>query len=505
MSELINNSEKRKDLLKHMILQLHKGIAPDAVRTQLIQLMGQVPYGQVVEVEQELIAEGLPQEEVLKLCDVHSQALKGVIDETGAKMPPPGHPVHTFIQENRAIQMEIAEIEKLITRIDEKSDIRKLWQSLKSHFNNLSDIDKHYRRKENLLFPYLEKHGITGPPTVMWGKDDEIREQLKAAHSALDVNEDISPDEAKTIIGFVIKPTVEVIEEMVYKEEHILFPMCMDKLSNDEWYEIYNQTTEIGYCLYDPQDVWEPAGIDLKKEESAEAGKIQLPSGSFNIQELLAILNILPVDITFVDADDNVRYFNQSAERIFDRTRAIIGRKVQFCHPPSSVHIVEKIIDDFRSGRQEKSAFWINSNGKFIHIEYFALRGQNGEYLGTLEVSQDLTEKRKLEGEQRILSYDGETVEDMSVKEKIKDSSIPAWFDEAKIAKSLDARPILQAGEHPLGQVLTELNTLGQGQIYELIAPFVPAPMIDKVRELGFAAWTKDENSPLVKSYFCKI
>ncbi len=407
MSELINNSKKRKDLLKHMILQLHKGIAPDAVKKQLVQLMGEVPYGEVVLVEQELISEGLPQEEVLKLCDVHSQALKGIINETNAKAPSPGHPVHTFIQENRAIQLEIAAIEQLISGIDNEADIRKLWQILKLHYNNLSDIDKHYRRKENLLFPYLEKHGITGPPTVMWGKDDEIREQLKAAHEALDVIEKIGSDEAKAVADFVLKPAIEVVEEMIYKEEHILFPMCMDKLSDVEWYDIYNQTIEIGYCLYDPKDVWEPAGIEHITEESAEAGKVQLPSGNFNVQELLAILNTLPIDLTFVDADDNVRYFSQGRERIFDRTRAILGRKVQLCHPPSSVHIVEKIIDDFRSNREDRAAFWINLKGRFIHIEYFALRGQDGKYLGTLEVSQDLTEKRKLEGEQRIFSHNG--------------------------------------------------------------------------------------------------
>ncbi len=163
MSELINNSQKRKDLLKHMILQLHKGQAPDAVRKQLVELLGQVPYGQVVEVEQQLISEGLPQEEVLKLCDVHTDALKGVIDTSEKKEVPAGHPVETFIKENRALQSEIASLERVFSELKPELDRESFADAIKSHFNALSDVEKHYRRKENLLFPYLEKHEISGP------------------------------------------------------------------------------------------------------------------------------------------------------------------------------------------------------------------------------------------------------------------------------------------------------------------------------------------------------
>jgi uncharacterized protein len=399
MSEVLNNSDKRKDLLKHMILQLHKGIAPDAVKSQLIDLLGQVPYGQVVEVEQELISEGLPQEEVLKLCDVHSQALKGVIDQDGAKTAPAGHPVDTFIQENRALQLEIAALEDLFKNSDEK-----LLGKLKQHFNNLSDVDKHYRRKENLLFPFLEKYGITGPPTVMWGKHDEARELLKASHEALKV-QNITPEEFESVRDFALKPTMVAIEEMIYKEEQILFPMCLDKLTDADWYSIYQQTVEIGFCLYDPQETWNPENMDQVTESSSTDGKIQLPTGTFTAKELEAVFNNLPVDITFVDADDNVRYFNQAPERIFDRNRAILGRKVQMCHPPSSVHIVDEILNDFKSGSEDSAAFWINMGGQFIHIEYFAMKDDDGSYLGTLEVSQNLTAKRALTGEQRILNY----------------------------------------------------------------------------------------------------
>jgi len=130
-----------------------------------------------------------------------------------------------------------------------------------------------------------------------------------------------------------------------------------------------------------------------------------LPSGSFTKTELQAILNILPVDMTFVDKNEKVRYFSQGKERIFQRSRAILNRDVKLCHPPSSVHIVEQIQEDFRTGKEDHAPFWIQMKEKFIYIEYYALRDENGNFLGTLEVSQDLTERRALKGEQRILSY----------------------------------------------------------------------------------------------------
>jgi len=408
MSELINNEKNRKQLLKHMILQLHEGQAPEQVRKQLIRLMGQVPYNEVVEVEQELIEEGLPQEEVLKLCDIHTAALEGAIDQTGAKVAPKGHPVHTFREENRALAREVDVLKKLyeqIEKLNEKKQINELFKEIQQHFNALADVEKHYSRKENLLFPFLEKHGITGPPQVMWGKHDETREFLKAAFETFAEAEKMTIDEARTVCEMVLKPASKSIEEMIGKEEEILFPMTLDTLTEDEWHQIYSQSIEIGFCLYDPTVAWKPEKITEEKNVQPGNGRIQLPSGSFTVEELTTLLNTIPFDMTFVDKDDKVRFFSQGQERIFARNRAILGRDVQKCHPPSSAHIVENILDDFKSRKQDSASFWIQMGGKFILIEYFAMRNPEGDYLGTLEVSQDLTEKRKLEGEQRLLDY----------------------------------------------------------------------------------------------------
>lgn len=409
MSELINNSQKRKELLKHMILQLHEGEAPEEVRGRLIELMKKVPYGDVVEVEQELISEGvLDDKEVLKFCDMHTQALEGAIDLSGAKEIPAGHPVDVFTKENLELKKVINQIRNVFTEFDGLADdhIPSKFMKLKGLFNALMDVDKHYRRKENLLFPYLEKYGITGPPKVMWGKHDETRGFLKAALETLDITEGISIDEVNVLIEMVLSPALSAVEDMTLKEEEILFPMTMDKLTDIEWYEIQEQTLEIGFCLYDPKEEWKPEGMVQKTNAASEDKEmIQLSSGSFTKTELEAILNSLPIDMTFVDKNEKVKYFSQSEERIFDRNRAILNRDVKLCHPPSSVGIVEQILHDFSTGKASKAPFWIQMGGKFIHIEYLALRDKNGEFLGTLEVSQDLTEKRKLEGDQRLLSY----------------------------------------------------------------------------------------------------
>lgn len=409
MSELIDNTRKNREILKHMILQLHEGQAPEAVKKQLADLLGRVPYDDVVQVEQELIAEGLPQEEVLKLCDLHSAVLKGQIDHQGARQAEEGHPVHTFIQENRSLQQECAALASAAKQLDQAAENDPATESLhvlQTHFNQLQEVDKHYRRKEYLLFPFLEKHGITGPPAVMWGKHDEARRMLKAGQEAFAQAAGLTTGEVKTLWQLLLKPAADAIEEMIYKEEQILFPMCLDTLTLEEWQEIFQQSAEIGFCLYDPPMSWQaqPARV-VTEQTTAADGRITLPSGSFTVEELTALLNTLPADMTFVDAQDTVRWFSQGKERVFDRNRSILGRKVQMCHPPSSVHVVEKILADFRSGKESRAPFWITMKGKFIHIEYFALRDPSGRYLGTLEVTQDLSEKRALQGEQRLLSY----------------------------------------------------------------------------------------------------
>ncbi len=385
MSELIDNdTQRRKNLLKHLILQLHVGAAPAQVQKQLVRMLGQVPYSLVVEVEQELMEDGMPPEEVTQLCHLHGAALQGAIDLSNASVAPPGHPAHTFQLENAALVAELGALDRAAVELDElgaDDPPGDVWLSLRARLNALMDVEKHYLRKEHLLFPYLEKHGITGPPKVMWGKHDEARALLRGALDAA-AQGPATTGEARAVIGLAVKPAAQAIRDMIDREENILLPMALDTLEELEWWEVARQSAEIGFCLVDPSDSWRPESVPAPQDARDEnGGRIQLSTGSFTVRDLEAILNALSFDATFVDGDDRVRYFTHGRERVFSRSRAILGRKVQHCHPPSSVDTVDRILEGFRSGRQDRAAFWIDKRGQFIHIEYVALRDAEGAYL----------------------------------------------------------------------------------------------------------------------------
>lgn len=527
MSELIETgAPPRKDLLKHLILQLHGGVAPDAVQRQLVRLLGQVPYGLVVEVEQELIADGLPAEDVTRLCHLHSAALQGAIDLSGARTPPPGHPARVFSDENAALAKQVHALEHacdaLATVASEGAASVSLLQA-RVRVNFLTDVEKHYLRKEHLLFPFLERHGITGPPQVMWGKHDETRALLRAAHAAL-ASAGSDPAAARAIADGALRPVARAIRDMVDKEENILLPMSLDVLDEREWWEIARQSDEVGYCLVEPEARWRPASAGPDDAHAAGA-RVRLPTGSLAPDELTAILGALPLDATFVDAEDRVRWFSHGKDRVFSRNRAVIGRKVQFCHPPSSVGTVEKILAGFRAGTQDRAAFWIELRGRFVHIEYRALRDEAGAYLGCLEVTQDLTEKRALTGEQRLLSWEAPTAAgDASPvdtcpahagaarpAEAMRAAAAtaataprPAWLDGARVVKRLDARPLLAAGAHPVQEVMQELAALAVGDVYELVTPFVPGPLLERAQAGGCLAHAEQEGPGVVRTYFTR-
>lgn len=406
MSEWINNSEGRKQALRDLLLRLHGGETTDSVRRALEDGLKEIPYHEVVEVEQQLIAEGLPAEEVLRLCDAHSAVLRGAVTESDRRTVPAGHPVDVFRHENEALRQAVTQARGLVGLLAGGALEAGQFLGLRGLFNQLYDVDKHYLRKEYLLFPFLEKAGITGPPKVMWGKHDEIRPLIKGAIEALQAEVPLTDrDSWSAVAQLVLEPALHQVEDMTLKEDEILLPMALDTLTEADWAEVDRQTLDIGFCLYDPPVAWSAPVPPAGGTTEAPDGLVRLPSGQFRPEELLAVLNTLPIDITFVDREDKVRYFSQGVERIFQRNRAILGRDVRLCHPPGSAAIVDTILEDFRSGRADRAPFWIQKGGQFVHIEYFALRSPGGDYLGTLEMSQNLTGLRALEGEQRILSY----------------------------------------------------------------------------------------------------
>jgi DUF438 domain-containing protein len=413
MSEIINNRQKRIEIMKGLIRRLHNGESEEQVKHQLETALDEAEYSDVFQMEVQLIQEGLPAEKVQELCDTHTRVLKKHLDLSETPETLPGHPVNTFVQENRELTKTTQQIRlmmKALEALPDDADATEPMRAIQGVLNSLMDVDKHYRRKEYLLFPYFEKNKLPGPPMVMWGKHDEVRSMLKETIAGLQQVERMSAAEAKAYCLFTVTPAMDAIDDMIYKEEKILFPTALDLLSEQDWYDIYVQSDEYGYCLYAPEFEWTPSDALSKEARKplAPEGRVQMPTGSFSIEELIATFSALPFDLTFVDKDDTVRYFTPGKERVFDRSRAILGRKVQYCHPPKSVHIVNQIIADFKAGKQERARFWINMGGRLVYICYYAARDPQGNYLGTLEVTQDLTEVRSLEGEQRLLSYDAQ-------------------------------------------------------------------------------------------------
>ena len=396
MSEEINNREYRQRVLKELITQLHNGKSVEEVKGRFAAVFGGVSAEEIAQGEQALIKNGLPVSEIQRLCDVHAAVFKGSIEEIHQPSDPSeiaGHPANTMKRENRAIEKLIAEIRKVIDQSSGKKDVE-------TALNRLAEIDRHYLKKENLLFPYMEQYGITVPPKVMWGVDDEIRAQLKEINMQL-----------KTTDLFHLKGQIEEllakISEMIFKEESIMLPMLLENLTQDEWKRIAEESGELGYCFIDHVPEWSPIvrkEKEIVRQEEAAPGVVTLPTGVLKTEELVRMLDTLPIDITFVDKDDTVKYFSQGAERVFPRTKAIIGRKVSNCHPPASVHIVEKLVEDFKAGHKESEDFWIDMGERYILIRYFAVHSEKGEYLGVLEVTQNIKPIQKIKGEKRLVS-----------------------------------------------------------------------------------------------------
>lgn len=402
MSELLDNSRHRIEALKGIIRQLHDGADPESLKSEFGDLLAEVGVTEIAAMENALMAEGMEQEEIQRMCDVHAAVL-GPGASCAPVEVPTGHPVQTFQNENEAIRALVAGYRRVADGLDGSKESVAEWR--KAH-DELAGIDVHYLRKEYLVFPYLEKAGIAGPPKVMWGVHDEIRAKIAAATEVLDNTADLDGEQFGLVVETVLEPMLEQIESMTSKEDRILWPMCLEHLSVRDWEAVRGQWDEFGAGLVEPAAVWLPVLPQLPEKplELPSDDFITLPSGHLSVGQLTALLNTLPMDITFVDADDRVGFFSEGADRVFARNRAIVGRKVEDCHPPKSVHIVEQVVSDLKSGRRDVAEFWIQMGPRFVHIRYFAMRDGSGDYLGTLEVTQDIAPLRALEGERRLLA-----------------------------------------------------------------------------------------------------
>lgn len=427
MSEHFAIDAEKQEKLKKIILKLHGGAPVAEVKKDFGALIQGVSAAEVAEMEQALIDNGMPVEEIQHLCEVHVEVFKASLDKEKISSKVEGHPAQTMLEENKLARAKVRALKKTVLAWRFAGGPQ---EKVLTALDDLSKILIHYTRKENQLFPYLEKKEFTGPSRVMWGKHDEIRALFKDARAKVEQND-------KSAIGS-LHPLVGKITKMIFMEEHILIPEALRRLSDEDWARIRIGEDAIGFswlrpgAMYDPHLVLagavrmatkppiagksamapapEAAPIVIADSgaatETAAEALIELATGLVPRALLSSALAAMPVDISIVDADDKVVYYSDSPHRIFPRSPAVIGRSVQNCHPQKSVATVNRILDAFRNKEKKDARFWLEMGGRFILIDYVALYGADGEYAGTLEFSQDLTELRALQGQHRLLDWE---------------------------------------------------------------------------------------------------
>jgi uncharacterized protein len=421
MSEMIRNNEEKQKILKEIVTNLHEGSNIKDVQKQFKNIIKNVSPEEIASMEQSLIDEGVPVEHVQSLCDVHVKVFEDTLDKQKVGKTLPGHPVFTYKAENKHLKIMIKRIKKDLRKVIKGGDK----ESFKAVLTELKEVEIHFQRKENQLFPFLEEVNFTGPSRVMWGKHDEIRVMFK------EIDASLLADDMKLLKGHIGRLS-KALTGMIFMEEKILFPTALRKLPEDSWKKIRRGEGEIGYAWIKPGNLWDPnvvktgvpdfakaaaearkargeeplSAVDADKDTGREeSGQIPLDVGGLTGKQINMMLKILPLDISYVDENDRVLYYSQGKERMFPRSPGIIGRTVQNCHPPKSAHIVQKIVDSFRNKEKDEAEFYFTMNGRFLHIRYFPIYDENGDYKGVIEAGQDLTDIRALEGERKLLDW----------------------------------------------------------------------------------------------------
>jgi PAS domain S-box-containing protein len=402
------NANKKK-MLKEVIKELHGGASPTEVKEKFKEVLKGAKPEDIAKIEQELVKEGMPREELQRLCDVHLAVFGEQVQDQELHIPA-GHPISILIEEHRIMLEKTERLETLVKMLEEACDsvyVGEALTELQTLVKDFQDSEKHYQREENVLFPTMEKHGITEPPAIMWMEHNRIRETKKKLLNTVEKWNTMPYTDFKERLSKDAGPLCSVLPDHFFKENNILFPTALQVVTDKEWEDIRKEFDEIGYPDFTPSNVltaFQPAE-SAPKAAKPSVNDWQFETGSLSKEEAEAILDTLPVDISFIDKDDRVKYFNKPEKRIFVRTKSVIGRSVQLCHPQKSVHIVNKIIEAFTNGEKNTAEFWINMNNRLVHIRYFAVRDKNGKYLGTMEVTQDLTDLKKIEGERRLLDW----------------------------------------------------------------------------------------------------
>lgn len=426
------DTQQKITLIKNLLKMIHEGADTEKIKEEFGEVLKEVKPWEIAFIEQELVKEGVSVLQIAKLCDVHVNLFRESLVSQELREVPVGHPLSVLIEEDMEAVKLAEQLSLHSVELTEKPE-----SALENVANLLAELlawRRHFMREQLLIFPYIERRGLTAVSRVLWSKQDEVIKKLKAAHRLAEKlkSNGYSRDELARL-SVQVRDAAKSVIDMVFRETRILYPTLKALLSDGEWAAIKKEEAITGYFKVKPR-AWcsdakpvYPHELEFENIKEAAAklpeplkaklsgkfevddhaltrrGDIVLENGFLSPEELNAIFKALPLDISFIDAEDRLRFYSAKRERIFPRTKTVLGRPVYLCHPPRSVHLVKRIIEDFKAGRRSSADFWINFGGRLIYIRYFPVRGADGKYLGTLEVVQDVTSIRELKGEKRLL------------------------------------------------------------------------------------------------------
>jgi uncharacterized protein len=393
----------KKAQIKEAIRQLHSGVPPEEVKEKFREVFESTNALEFARIEDEML-----KEERGNLSDVN-MSLSKETEKQNLSLEP-NQPISILMEEHKIMSRMVENLVAAANKIVKGNDLRYVEADIRQIEHLMADFqdaEKHYLREENVLFPMLEKHGVSELPSIMWMEHEQIREAKKRLQEIIGKSDKSNFQAFKWELADAAKVLGNLLPIHFNKENNSLFPAALSAVTEEEWVEIRKEFDNIGYCCFTPPKLTgKPKPETVEPPVAPPAEVVQFENGALNKLQLEAVLNTVPVEITYIDENDTVCYFNKPEKTIFVRTKAIIGRKVQNCHPQKSLGTVTKIVESFKSGRKNVAEFWINLNGRVIYIRFFAVRSPQGKYMGAMEVVQDITEAQKLQGERRLLNWE---------------------------------------------------------------------------------------------------
>lgn len=400
MSEFTNHKRDRVTRLTELfrIIIQEEMTSEQVVRFQ--EVIDHAEPADVIAVVDELVKLQIPMPDLKKGINKALNILNKTLREIPYNAPATGSFLNWLIRDNEQIDYRLKAIRPLVKELNRNSANVAIQEELKKKLTDLIKIDLHYQIKENVFFPIVEKYlPDYRCLQVMWSFHDDIRRNLKEAIRLLTAG-NLDLQRFNRLTGDIFFN----IYAILFREERILFPVVSALVPEDELNQLINESLEIGFPFVQPE---------LSKEKFSLSKitvpvEVDLKTGALTAEQIRLIFNHLPVDITYVDENNKVRFFSTPEKRIFRRTNSIIGRDVRNCHPHESVHVVEQIVEAFRKGEKDRASFWIRMKSEFVLIQYFAIRDEQNNYKGVIEVTQEISEIQNLQGEQRLLDWIGE-------------------------------------------------------------------------------------------------